>query len=77
MFYFIFVINNNNMKENIFYIIFGFVIILCMVIGTLTWVGIMGIGIIDLYEKNPNTLFITIPFVIYVHVFGYLTFTRK
>lgn len=76
MFYFIFVINDNNMKENIF-IILDLVMVLCMVIGTLTWVGIMGIGIIDLYEKNPNTLFITIPFVIFVHVFGYLTFTRE
>ena len=70
-------INNNNMKKNIFYVILDLVMILCMVFGTLTWVGIMSIGIIDLYEKNPNTLFITIPFVIYIHVFGYLTFTRK
>jgi len=65
------------MKQNIFYIILDFVMILCMVLGTLTWIGIMSIGVIDLYEKNPNTLFITIPFVIFVHVFGYLTFTRK
>lgn len=65
------------MKKNIFYVILDFVMILCMVFGTLTWVGIMSIGIIDLYEKNSNTLFITIPFVIFVHIFGYLTFTRK
>lgn len=65
------------MKENIFYVILDLIMVLCMVIGTLTWVGMVSIGIIELYEKNPNTLFITIPFVIYVHVFGYLTFTRK
>ena len=65
------------MKENILYTVFSVIMLLCMVFVTLTWVGIMSIGIIDLYEKNPNTLFITIPFVIYIHVFGYLTFTRK
>ena len=65
------------MKENILYTVFGVIMLLCMVFGTLIWVGIISIGVVDMYEKNPNTLFITIPFVVFVHVFGYLTFTRK
>lgn len=65
------------MKENILYTVFSVIMLLCMVFGTLIWVGIISIGVVDMYEKNPNTLFITIPFVVFVHVFGYLTFTRK
>jgi hypothetical protein len=65
------------MKENILYIIFSVIYVICIVFAIIAWIALIIVGILDLYEKNPNTLFITIPFVIYIHVFGYLTFTRK
>ena len=65
------------MKENILYIIFSVIYVICIVFAIIAWIALIIVGIIDMYEKNPNTLFITIPFIIYVHVFGYLTFTRK
>lgn len=77
MFYFIFVINNSNMKENILYVILSVIFAISIVFAIIAWVALLIVGIIDMYEKNPNTLFIIIPFVIYIHIFGYLTFTRK
>lgn len=66
-----------DMKENIFYAILGIVMIICVIVGVIVWCGIIYIGIKEYYDINPNSLFITIPSVIFVHAFGYLCFTRK
>ena len=61
------------MKENIFYTILGIVMIICVIVGVTVWGGMMYIGIKECYDINPNSLFITIPFVIFAHWFGYMT----
>ena len=70
-----------NMKENIFYNILGIVMIIwigiCVIIGVTIWGGMMYIGIKECYNVNPTSLWVVIPFVLIVHVFGYLCFTRK
>ena len=65
------------MKGNILYIIFSVIYAICIVFGIIAWIALLIVGITDMYEKNPNTLFIIIPFIILVHIYGYLTFTRK
>lgn len=66
-----------NMMKNLFYNILGLFLILCVVIVILTWVGINYVGIMDLYYKNSNTLFVTIPFCIFCNTFIVLCFSKK
>jgi len=60
------------MKENIFYTILGIVMIILVILGVITWVGMIYVGIKQYYDINPNSLFITIPAIILVHWFGYM-----
>ena len=65
------------MKENIFYTILGIVMIICVIVGVTVWCGMMYIGIKECYDINPNSLWVVIPFVLLVHIWGYLCFTHK
>jgi len=60
--------------KNFFYNILGLFLILCIVVVVITWIGMIYVGISELYIQNPNTLFIIIPFIIFVHWFGYICF---
>ena len=61
------------MKEKIFDTLLGIVMIILVIIGILIWFGLWTVLIMDEYHKNPNTLFISIPVIILLHVCGYLT----
>lgn len=61
------------MKEKIFNILIEIVMITLIIIGILIWFGLWTVLIIDEYNKNPNTLFISIPVLILFHWWGYLT----
>ena len=63
------------MKENIFYTILGIVMIICVIAGVTVWGGMMYFGIKECYDVNPNSLWVVIPFVLLVHIWGYLCFT--
>ena len=65
------------MKENIFYTILGIVMIICVIVGVTVWCGMMYIGIKECYDINPNSLWVVIPFVLLVHIWGYLCFTHN
>lgn len=65
------------MKEKILYSIFGIILYISIIFGVLIWICMMYFGIKEYYDLNPNSLFITIPTVIFVHIFGYICFTRK
>lgn len=65
------------MKENILYIILSVIFAICIVLSIAAWIALLIVGTIDMYDKNPNTLFIIIPFIIFVHVYGYLSLTRR
>lgn len=65
------------MKENILYIILSVIFVICIVLSIAAWIALLIVGTIDMYNKNPNTLFIIIPFIIFVHVYGYLSLTRR
>ena len=67
-----------NMKEKIlFNFLIPTILIVCVIFGTIVWGGMLTIFVIDDYNKNPNTLFISIPFIIFVHWFGYKVFTKN
>lgn len=63
------------MKENIFYTILGIIMIICVIVGVTVWCGIIYIGIKECYNVNPTSLWVVIPIVLVVHVFGYLCLT--
>jgi hypothetical protein len=65
------------MKENIFYAILGITMIICAIVGVTVWCGIIYIGIKECYNVNPTSLWVVIPIVLIVHIFGYICFTRK
>ena len=62
------------MKENFWLTILGIVMIILVILGVIIWVGMLIVFTIDDYNKNPNSLFITIPAIIFVHWFGYMVF---
>lgn len=61
------------MKEKIFETLIGILMIILVIVGILIWFGLWTVLIIDEYNKNPNTLFISIPALILLHWWGYLT----
>jgi len=61
------------MKENFWFTILGIVMIILVILAVIIWVGMLIVFTIDDYNKNPNSLFITIPAIILVHWFGYMT----
>lgn len=65
------------MKEKILYAILGIILYISIIFGVLIWICMMYFGIKEYYDLNPNSLFITIPTVILIHIFGYFCFTRK
>ena len=65
------------MKEKILYATLGIILYISIVSMVLIWACMMFFGIKEYYDLNPNSLFITIPIVIFVHIFGYFCFTRK
>ena len=65
------------MIKNFFYYILGLFFILCIITVILTWIGINYVGIMELYYKNSNTLFITIPHCIVCNIFIILCLSKK
>ena len=62
------------MKENFWFTILGIVMVILIILAVIIWVGMLIVFVMDEYSKNPNSLFITIPAIILVHWFGYMTF---
>ena len=65
------------MKEKILYTTLGIILYISIIFGVLIWTCMMYVGIKEYYDLNPNSRFITIPTVIFGHIFGYICFTRK
>lgn len=67
------------MKENIFYTILGIVMIIwmiiCVIVIVTVWCGIIYVGIKECYNDNPTSLWVVIPLVLLVHIWGYLCLT--
>ncbi len=62
------------MKNKVVDYILGVGLIICLIIGILIWFGILYLGIVDCYKVNPNLLYVVIPMVIIVHLYGYFSF---
>jgi len=66
------------MKEKIlFNFLYPTILITCAISLIIVWTGMLTVFVIDDYNKNPNTLFVSIPLIIFVHWFGYKVFTKN
>ena len=63
--------------SSILYIILYIIMIIFVLIGILMWCGIIYVGIKECYDINPNSLWVTIPTVIILHIYGYITFKNS